>query len=219
MTDASGQRDRQRERLFISYARVDLPIVRELVRLLHDGNYDPWYDHDLVPGVPWNDQLTRAIADCDLFVYVLTPESVASEYCLWEFKKAVELGKPVIPVLAQARTALPDALSKLQYVDFTDGATASSTAKLLGGLLQHAKKIPKKAVAQVSNQPEGVPSRVDELYEPAVKLAYDNDGISLALLKRELKIGYDRAKVLLETMQMQGIVGPYPGGGRLHPLL
>ena len=76
-----------------------------------------------------------------------------------------------------------------------------------------------RLVAAVSDTPTGVPSRVDELYETAVQLAYDNDGISLGLLKRELNIGYDRARNLMETMKQRGIVGDYPGGGKLHPLL
>lgn len=206
-------------RLFISYARVDKPIVRQIVELLSTGDHEPWYDHQLMPGEAWEDQLIEAIRKCDALVYVLTPESVASSYCQWEFKQAVEMGKLIMPVLAQAKTELTDALKKLEYVDFTDGATANNTARLLGGLSSLARKLPKKAVAAVPDTPTGVPSRVDELYETAVQLAYDRDGISLGVLKRELNIGYDRARNLMEMMKQRGVVGEYPGGGKLHPLL
>ncbi|HEX2619357.1 MAG TPA: toll/interleukin-1 receptor domain-containing protein, partial [Phototrophicaceae bacterium] len=121
-------------RLFISYARLYKPVVRQLVDLLKNGGHDPWYDHQLTPGEPWEDQLIAAIKKCDVFIYVLTPESVNSSYCQWEFKQAVEMGKPVLPILAQADTELPEALQKIEFVDFSDGASPVNTARLMGGL-------------------------------------------------------------------------------------
>jgi hypothetical protein len=206
-------------RLFISYARVDKPTVRQIVEILRDGDHDPWYDHQLKAGEKWEDQLEKAIKGCEVFLYMLTPESVVSGYCMWEFKQAVEMGKPVLPLLLRPNTRIPKPISSIQYVDFSDGITASAVARLMGGLSNLAKKLPPRAVADVPDDPTGIPSSVDELYEKAVELAYENDGISLGILKRELKIGYARAKNLMDMMQTQGVVGAYPGGGKFHPLI
>jgi DNA segregation ATPase FtsK/SpoIIIE-like protein len=206
-------------RLFISYARVDKPTVRQIVEILTDGDHEPWYDHQLKPGEKWEEQLEKAIQTTEVFIYMLSPESVVSGYCMWEFKQAVEMGKPILPLLLRAKTRIPKAISAIQYVDFTDGITATAVARLLGGLSNLAKKLPPKAVADVPEHPVGIPSSVDELYEKAVELAYEHDGISLGMLKRELNIGYSRAKNLMEMMQTQGVVGAYPGGGKLHPLI
>ncbi|MBZ0284132.1 MAG: toll/interleukin-1 receptor domain-containing protein, partial [Anaerolineae bacterium] len=121
-------------RLFISYAHVDKFQVSQLVDVLREADYDPWFDHKLMPGHDWKAELYKAIERCDAFLYALTPESVQSEWCQWEFGQAVHLGKPVIPVLMQSKTDLPPAIAHLQYVDFTEGPTPKSVARLLGGL-------------------------------------------------------------------------------------
>jgi hypothetical protein len=210
-------------RLFISYARVDQALVRKIADLLTKGDHEPWYDEQLQAGERWKEQILRRIQASDIFVYALTPTSAESEYCLWEYREALNHGKPILPVLLDADTKLPPGLDELQYVNFTDGLTAESTARLLGGLSSLARKLPKRTanaiVQTLPSDPQGVPAGVDELYEAAARLAFDNDGISLGILKRELRIGYERAKRLMELLQTQGIVGDYPGGSKLHPLI
>src|SRR6185295_214098 len=117
-------------RLFISYAHVDKHQVSELVDVLREAAYDPWFDHKLMPGQNWKVELLSAIQLCDAFLYALTPESVQSEWCQWEFSEAVKMGKPVIPVLLQAKTKLPEAINHYQYADFTDGPSPKSVARL-----------------------------------------------------------------------------------------
>ncbi|MBN1201919.1 MAG: SUMF1/EgtB/PvdO family nonheme iron enzyme [Anaerolineae bacterium] len=146
-------------RLFISYAHVDRPLVAQLVSILRAGGCDPWFDHRLLPGQDWQAELLRAIRACDGFVYALTPESVASEWCRWEFAEAVKLGKPVVPVLLQAGTQLPDALIRLQYADFSDGATPEAVAALMGGLTRIAVRLKPGDVPPAPSQPRGVPAQ------------------------------------------------------------
>lgn len=123
--------------LFISYAHVDKPIVKDwIVDKLASGGHDVWFDARLVAGQEWKQQLSDAIERSDALVYCITPESIASEWCQWELAKAVELEKPVIPVLMQARTKIPKTLNELQYVDFSDGPTGDAVARLMGGLQQ-----------------------------------------------------------------------------------
>ena len=50
--------------------------VRELVDILRAASHDPWFDHRLQVGRPWEVQLLEAIRACDCFLYALTPESV-----------------------------------------------------------------------------------------------------------------------------------------------
>jgi hypothetical protein len=210
-------------RLFISYARVDQPVVRKIVDLLTKGDHEPWYDEQLQVGERWKDQILREIQNRDIFLFILTPQSAESKYCLWEYREALHHGKPILPVLLARDTKLPPGLDELQYVNLTDGITAESTARLLGGLASLSRRLPqrtaKAVVRTLPSEPQGIPPGVDELYEPAAKLAFDNDGISLGILKRELHVGYERAKRLMELLQTQGIVGEYPGGSKLHPLI
>ncbi len=148
----------QRPTLFMSYAHVDKhTLVVPLVETLRDGGYDPWFDHSLIPGKPWKKQLLEAIERCDAFVYAMTPESLASEWCLWELKQAVDLGKPIIPIRLQSNTILPDWLSQLQWVDFTEGSTLQAVAKLLHGL-RIATSVTPETLPATPEDPTGQPA-------------------------------------------------------------
>lgn len=146
-------------RLFISYAHIDRQKVSELVDVLREAAYDPWFDHRLMPGQNWKSELLNAIRICETFVYALTPDSARSEWCQWEFAQAVKMGKPVIPVLLQAHTPLPEAISQYQYADFTEGATPRAVARLMGGLRIMAVVVPPNIVPPAPIDPAGYPAQ------------------------------------------------------------
>ena len=58
----------------------------------------------------------------------------------------------------------------------------------------------------------------DELYKEALKIAYQYGKISVSMLQRKLRIGYNRAARLVEKMEEEGIVGP-SDGVRPRPVL
>lgn len=58
----------------------------------------------------------------------------------------------------------------------------------------------------------------DKLYEAALKIAYQYGKISVSMLQRKLRIGYNRAARLVERMEEEGIVGP-SDGVRPRPVL
>ncbi len=144
-------------RIFISYAHDDEYLVRQLVDILIAGNHIPWFDHRLLAGRSWQDQLLEAIAACDVFLYALTPESLDSKWCWWEFGQAVQMGKPILPVLMQ-RVDLPDVLSRQQYVDFSKGPTPPAVARLLAGV-PNAEPIPPETMPAMPDEPGGRPER------------------------------------------------------------
>ncbi|TVX93924.1 FtsK/SpoIIIE family DNA translocase [Paenibacillus agilis] len=59
---------------------------------------------------------------------------------------------------------------------------------------------------------------VDELFEQAVTIVLEGQQASASLLQRRLRVGYNRASRLIESMQMQGIIGP-PDGSRPREVL
>lgn len=143
-------------RLFISYARKDLAKVKQAVRYLERGRHTPWFDEKLVAGDDFKVALQREIEQSDAFVYMLSPASLASEWCQWEYSTAVAAGKRIIPVLIQ-QTPLPPSLAGRHYIDFTR-QTAYAVAQLLGDLLLVAELIPPEAVPAPSD-PRGLPER------------------------------------------------------------
>src|SRR5690554_6512733 len=107
-------------KLFVSYARVDKPLCKQIVEHLQDV-HEVGYDRRLHDGQEWWDEIVRRLDWCDGFVYLLSPESVVSPYCQREYKIASDAGKPVIPVLIQARTEIPETLKHLHYADLSEG--------------------------------------------------------------------------------------------------
>ena len=141
-------------KLFISYAHVDKPIIKDwIVDKLTAGGHEVWFDSHLSAGQEWRQQLSNAIEHSEALVYCMTPEAIVSEWCQWELAKAVELGKPVVPVLIQARTKIPESLSQLQYVDFSDGPTGDAVARLMGGLQQ----LSPLQIPSAPTNPQGIP--------------------------------------------------------------
>ena len=54
----------------------------------------------------------------------------------------------------------------------------------------------------------------DPLYDQAVAIVREHENPSISLVQRELKIGYNRADRLLESMEADGIVGPLDSRGQ-----
>jgi hypothetical protein len=88
-----------RARVFISYAHANAPLVQRLYTTLVDAGQDAWRDiEDLPPGVDWRDGVMHAIEGSAIVLFVLTPESVRSEWCLQELRHARAYGKPFVPL-------------------------------------------------------------------------------------------------------------------------
>jgi len=147
--------------LFISYGHESLAKVREIAEILTAGGHAVWFDNQLLPGQDWKGELGAAIARCDACVYVMTTEAVTSEWCEWELATAVRLEKAVIPILLEPGIAFPDSMRRLQYADFTQGATPIAVAKLIGAL-STMRKIPVAESPPLPHDPKGIPSRAWE---------------------------------------------------------
>jgi formylglycine-generating enzyme required for sulfatase activity len=119
-------------KLFVSYARVDKPFCLTVVDLLEA--HDVWLDHRLYAGQQWWKEILRRLDWCEGFIYLLSPDSVQSEYCRREFEIAMKLGRHIFPVLIHAQTEVPVELAEVQYVDMTKGRTHESVKTLLNSI-------------------------------------------------------------------------------------
>jgi WD40 repeat protein len=85
--------------LFVSYAREDLEFVQELASSLSSDGREVHADWDIPAGAQWEAEVDASIEATDVFVLVLTPDSVASKQCIQEIERARLLGKRCLPVL------------------------------------------------------------------------------------------------------------------------
>lgn len=112
--------------LFVSYSRIDLPFVKHLAERIQLAFPDLkiWRDdapHGLIGGDNWWETILKAVADSDVFLYVLSNESVQSVYCQAEFTEARRLQKRIITIQARDKTELTDELDDIQFIDMTRG--------------------------------------------------------------------------------------------------
>jgi WD40 repeat protein len=84
--------------IFVSYAREDAAFAARLRTALYSRGIDSHGDWDLETGDDYAQQLRVLIASVDVFVFLLSPDSVRSGPCRQEVELAVALGKRMVPV-------------------------------------------------------------------------------------------------------------------------
>lgn len=117
------RKDDRKTRIFLSYSRKDLAFAELLKSELEKAGYQPSLDKtDIAPGEAWQDRLGKLIQDADAVVFCLSHYSAASSICGWEVDESAKLGKRIIPAVVDAvdPSALPDALTKLNFIFFAD---------------------------------------------------------------------------------------------------
>lgn len=108
-------------KLFISYSRDDKAWVYELWRQLLNEGHQPWIDRDIPPTADWWGTICENVKSCDCFVYVMTPKSVSSIFCLGEMRYAAALNKPVLPLMLKTADFPPELNDRrIQYQLITD---------------------------------------------------------------------------------------------------
>ena len=102
-----------------------------------EKGFDAYIDvHDINPG--WQERLGTLIADAEKIVFLVSPSSVASEFCAWEVDHAERLGKSIFPIVIHEteRDEIPGRLSRLNFVFVkSEGQRANELPTLVKVLL------------------------------------------------------------------------------------
>jgi hypothetical protein len=105
---------------FISYSRKDKDFALELANELRASGFSIWFDQlDIPTGARWDDEIQKALEQCDIFMVILTPSSTASNNVKDEVGYAIDSEKRILPILLENAKA-PFRLRRFQYVDFTN---------------------------------------------------------------------------------------------------
>lgn len=88
--------------IFISYSRKDLVIVEKIIAALNKNNLDIWIDRK---DIPKGEELTReiylGIERADAFLFIVSPDSIQSDWCNKEIDYAIKNGKRILPVVVR----------------------------------------------------------------------------------------------------------------------
>lgn len=87
-------------KVFISYSRKNKEFVKKLNGALDDSGVDAWVDWEgIPPSADWMAEISAAIEGADAFVFVISPDSLASKVCGDELELGIKYNKKLIPVL------------------------------------------------------------------------------------------------------------------------
>ena len=109
---------------------------------------------------------------------------------------------------------LPPGTAKLQRIH---GAYVSEQEieRVVGFLKQQGTAEYDASVLAMAEEPEGGEEggaeEFDDRYDEAVAIVTETGQASISMLQRRLRVGYNRAARMIETMEREGVVGPADG--------
>ena len=133
-TDQSAE-----SKVFISYSRKDSDFADQLEAALNARSFEVFIDrHDISALKEWWARIETLITKADTIVFVLSPDSVASEYTRKEVAFAASLNKRFAPIVYRQVDAniVPESVRKLNYIFFDDEAKFETCADTLARALR-----------------------------------------------------------------------------------
>ncbi|QMU56349.1 MAG: DUF87 domain-containing protein [Candidatus Mycalebacterium zealandia] len=105
-------------------------------------------------------------------------------------------------------------LERIQGALITD----DEREKIVEFLKSQGNPVFDEKITEVINKPEqsegdGDGER-DDMYEQALEVVRAEGQVSISMLQRRLKIGYNRAATIVEQMEREGIIGEHQGAGK-----
>src|SRR5215212_11581716 len=124
-------------KLFVSYSRKDSVAAHKLIEALKSIQQDVWVDWESIPpAVDWLEQIFHGIEASDAFIFLISPDSIASEVCKVEINRAAINNKRIIPIVLRDvdPKITPDNIRKLNWTflretdNFEEGLAKVKTA-------------------------------------------------------------------------------------------
>ena len=131
-------------RVFISHTAGERAAVVELVADLNEAGFRVWHDRHLMGGQPWWDEILFRILTTDIFMFVVSPESLNAAQCQYELDYATQLRKRIIPLRFTDGVdlrLLPSTVRKSHVVDYRQ-PDAQGWIDLAGALYSLPPSVP-----------------------------------------------------------------------------
>lgn len=171
-------------RIFISYSRADRYFIDSLIPLILRvyGNNSVWFDDNIHGGGHWWEMILSEINKCDIFIYLVSNESLESTYCQAELMEALRLNKQILPLVI--RPLKPDypgdidpelavILRKTQYIDLSRGfKNEVNNAKLWGAINQLLSLASEAPLIPITSIPTPEPLVIDKRRNKNIQISY-----------------------------------------------
>lgn len=141
--------------IFISYRSLERDFATRLAQDIRNAGFPVWMDRlsGIKPGDDWIQALQDALNNSIALIAIMSPEYVESDFCRKELKRAIDLKRPVFPVLLKEITPeeWPLEIQAGQYVDFQKSGDPTIYAERLKELLDEglSTKLPLTKQTQI----------------------------------------------------------------------
>ncbi len=189
---------------FISYSRVDRDFaVAFIERLRRKFAKDAiWYDAKWTGDSKWWAEILKQINETDIFIYLLSNESVTASYCQAEFAEARRLRKLIIPVQVRDRTKVTTTLTPIYYVDMTAGVgNMDAQAQLIRAIKMQLDAIPLRRSRPVSKNQTPKPDIKPEPQRLKNSLPVTTPDIQISVASAEERTRTIPVRVLVLALQ------------------
>ena len=107
--------------VFVSYSNADADFARKLNDTLQIQNKTTWFDQEsIISGTDFEEEMYKGIELANNFLFIISPNSISSNYCATEVEYAIKLNKRIVTVLYLPVDvdSLHPGLAKVQWIDF-----------------------------------------------------------------------------------------------------
>lgn len=131
--------------VFLSYSEKERSVMEKIARTLMRESFTVWTNKsDIKTGTDFEEMINRGIEEADNVIFLMSPNSLQSEFCQKELAHARACHKRIIPLLIVDTDLeqLPPELRALQFINMTDhedeAEYLADTAKLIKILREEA---------------------------------------------------------------------------------
>ncbi len=190
----------KQRRTFLSYSRANKEFALRLARELKSEGFPVWLDQlDIPLGARWDVEVEKALIECEIFMIIITKDSISSENVLDEIGYAIDSGKRFLPVLLE-KCNIPLRLRRFQYVDFTNKSfdEGVETAKDLLRTLNTQSTVPRKGPADGAQADRAIPSGAapSAISTTTTRLRREN-------MEQEIRFKEEQAKLLQQKAELE----------------
>lgn len=115
-------------KIFVSYSKEDLPMVRDLTSILHYPGVGIFVAEDRIKAgdTLWPDIL-KYIDGSDIVLAFISKHSLISSSCNNEIGYALKARKKIAPIIIGDKVTPPSIISHIKYIDFANDRNKSFT--------------------------------------------------------------------------------------------
>lgn len=128
-------------RIFISYSHEDTVITKRLNELLSESFDHIWYDKELAGGEDWWSRIVNEIEQCNHFIFLISRDSLDSEFCRRELAEAQQHNKHIIPVRIRNKTQIPKNMAE-HVIDMFQEITVEGLNQIYKSIIRNEQPNP-----------------------------------------------------------------------------